>query len=68
MTMVGVIGSRMDFYALIYALWLSALFAMPRVKLAAIWKSFTIFIACMIALQYALVVGLPPGLCIGKSL
>jgi len=66
MAAVGVIGYRMDFYSVVYSAWLAGLFAIPRLKLEKVWRGFTIFVATMIALQYFIVVGAPPGLCIGK--
>ncbi|EEB17348.1 conserved hypothetical protein [Pediculus humanus corporis] len=61
---VGVIGSRMDFFGLVYAAWLLILFGLSRSSLSYIWNSYKIFIAVMICLQYLIVVGAPPGLCI----
>lgn len=66
MAIVILIGSRMDLYAMLYALWLCLLITPRRHLLAKIWPVFKIFIIITIPLQYAFVVGLPPFLCIGK--
>uniref|UniRef100_A0A8D9ARX6 Piezo-type mechanosensitive ion channel component n=1 Tax=Cacopsylla melanoneura TaxID=428564 RepID=A0A8D9ARX6_9HEMI len=64
MAVVVLISLRMDFYAMIYAIWLSVMVLLSRGKLAKIWNVFIVFVVIIIPLQYALVVGLPPSLCI----
>lgn len=59
-----VIGLRMDVVALLYALWLACIFYMDRRKLALIWPAFQWFIALSITIQYVVIVGAPPGLCL----
>lgn len=68
MATVGLIGTRMDFYACLYGLWLCSMFMMGRKNLARLWGFYLAFIAFMLPLQYFMVVGLPPGLCIGRKL
>ncbi|XP_049832005.1 piezo-type mechanosensitive ion channel component isoform X1 [Schistocerca gregaria] len=64
MATVGLIGTRLDFYAVLYSFWLCLLFAMRRETAARIWIFYQIFIAVLLPVQYALAVGLPPGLCL----
>nr|CAD7420245.1 unnamed protein product [Timema poppensis] len=63
---VILIGSRMDVYAVLYGLWLCILFALKRETIARVWGFFQLFIIIVIPIQYAMAVGLPPGLCIGE--
>jgi hypothetical protein len=67
MATVALIGSRLDLYAVLYSIWLCALVIMKREKLAKIWGIYQAFIATLIPIQYAMAVGLPPALCIGKQ-
>nr|XP_014270454.1 piezo-type mechanosensitive ion channel component isoform X3 [Halyomorpha halys] len=62
---VILIGTRMDIYACIYAVWIFLLITPRRSVLSVLWPILTIFIAVSIPFQYSLVVGLPPFLCIG---
>ncbi|XP_063226263.1 piezo-type mechanosensitive ion channel component-like isoform X4 [Bacillus rossius redtenbacheri] len=61
---VVLIASRMDVYAVLYGLWLCALCCLHRETLSVVWKLFQVFLVVVIPLQYAMTVGLPPGLCI----
>lgn len=61
---VIVIGLRMDIIALFYAIWLAFLFYVNRHKLALMWPAFQWFIAISIVVQYVVIVGAPPGLCL----
>lgn len=61
---MGVIGSRMDLYALIYAGWLLILVSTKRPLQAKFWKAFTAFTMVIVPLQYLLAVGFLPGFCI----
>ncbi|XP_063241990.1 piezo-type mechanosensitive ion channel component-like isoform X9 [Bacillus rossius redtenbacheri] len=61
--LVILIASRMDVYAVLYAFWLGALFSLKREILAKVWPIFQVFIIIFIPIQYAMAVGLPPGLC-----
>lgn len=67
MATVALIGTRMDLYAVLYGVWLCVLVIMNRKKLAKIWGIFQVFIVMLIPIQYAMAVGLPPALCIGKK-
>ncbi|CAH1388772.1 unnamed protein product [Nezara viridula] len=60
---VILIGTRMDIYACIYAIWIFLLITPRRSVLSVVWPILTIFIAISIPFQYSLVVGLPPFLC-----
>ena len=64
MATVALIGTRMDLYAVLYGVWLCVLVIMRREKLAKIWGIYQVFIVMLIPIQYAMAVGLPPGLCI----
>ncbi|XP_067001205.2 piezo-type mechanosensitive ion channel component isoform X3 [Anabrus simplex] len=64
MATVALIGSRMDFYAVLYCFWLCLMFSMRRETLMKVWGFYQIFIVIVIVVQYALAIGLPPGLCI----
>lgn len=66
MATVAVIGIRMDFYAMLYSIWLCILFSMKRSILARIWVFYLMFIAVLLPFQYFMAVGLPPTLCEGK--
>lgn len=61
---VIVIGLRMDIIAMLYAIWLSCIFYVDRRKLSALWPAFQWFIALSIIVQFVLIVGAPPGLCL----
>ena len=67
MATVDLIGTRMDMYAVLLGMWLCVLVIMKREKLAKIWGIFQVFIIMLIPIQYAMAVGLPPGLCVGKQ-
>ena len=68
MATVIVIGTRMDVYAVLYGIWLCVLVIMKQEKLANIWGIYQAFIVMLVLIQYAMAVGLPPALCIGKQL
>ncbi|XP_055712299.1 piezo-type mechanosensitive ion channel component isoform X3 [Phlebotomus papatasi] len=61
---VIVIGYRMDIIALFYSIWLCFLFAAKREKMAMLWPAFQWFSALSIVVQYIVIVGVPPGLCL----
>ena len=67
MATVALIGTHMDVYAVLYGIWLCVLLIMKREKIAKIWGIYQTFIATLIPIQYAMAVGLPPALCIGKQ-
>ncbi|XP_040209885.1 piezo-type mechanosensitive ion channel component 2 isoform X2 [Rana temporaria] len=61
---VNVVGQRMDFFAMVHALWLiTILFKRRRKAIAEIWHRYCCFLACMITLQYFLCIGIPPAPC-----
>ncbi|XP_074843559.1 piezo-type mechanosensitive ion channel component 2 isoform X1 [Carettochelys insculpta] len=61
---VNVIGQRMDFYAMIHALWLIAvLYRRRRKAIAEIWPKYCCFLACIIIFQYFICIGFPPAPC-----
>ncbi|GJQ85619.1 hypothetical protein Trydic_g20169 [Trypoxylus dichotomus] len=64
MATVALIGFRMDLYAILYAFWLCMLFALNRTLLSRVWYFYMCFIAIFIPIQYVMVVGLPPFLCL----
>ncbi|XP_066947530.1 piezo-type mechanosensitive ion channel component isoform X4 [Macrobrachium rosenbergii] len=63
MSLVGVIGTRLDVYSLFYAVWLCYFYNRQRKDIAKVWKGFVIFITVLIPLQYLMCIGIPPGLC-----
>lgn len=65
--MVALIGTRVDFYAMLHAIWLLAMFAMKREHIARLWTAYTSFIIVCIIIQYIMVVDVPPSLCVGKQ-
>ncbi|CAG9098300.1 unnamed protein product [Plutella xylostella] len=64
MCLMGVIGSRMDVYAAIYAIWLLVLVTLSRVKQNRVWGAFTVYITLIIPIQYLISVGFLPQFCI----
>nr|UEE08537.1 putative piezo-like channel protein [Astacus leptodactylus] len=63
MSLVAVIGTRLDLYSLIYAGWLCYFYSRQRKDIARVWKAFVIFITVLIPIQYLMCVGIPPGIC-----
>lgn len=63
-TMVSCIGVRLDVFALLTSLWLCAMFLLRRRSLAKVWPFYVSYLCLALPLQYLVVVGLPPGLCI----
>ncbi|XP_024082959.1 piezo-type mechanosensitive ion channel component 1 isoform X5 [Cimex lectularius] len=63
-SIVTLIGVRMDFYAVLYSLILCFLITPNRKKLSKLWPFLTLFIVVTIPLQYSLAVGVPPVFCI----
>jgi hypothetical protein len=66
MALVILIGTRLDIYSIVYAVWLAVLFRRPRVRLGKVWKGLIVFVAVFTPLQYLMCVGVPPGLCLGE--
>lgn len=57
----------MDIVALIYAIWLCILFSLTRQKQEKAWPYFKWFVFVLTLVQYILLVGFPPSLCIRKQ-
>jgi hypothetical protein len=68
MGIVALIGTRLDFYSILYCIWLMILFSMRRKTISKIWPFFKIFAIVLLPLQYALVIALPTWLCIGTKI
>ncbi|XP_043288582.1 piezo-type mechanosensitive ion channel component isoform X3 [Venturia canescens] len=64
MGIVALIGTRLDFYSVLYGIWLLVLFSMKRTTTARVWPFFRIFAIVVLPLQYAFVVAPPTWLCI----
>ncbi|XP_012270066.1 piezo-type mechanosensitive ion channel component [Orussus abietinus] len=64
MGIVAVIGTRLDFYSVLYGMWLLLLFALRRKTISNIWPFFKFFAIVLFPLQYSLVVGPPTWFCI----
>ncbi|CAH0602965.1 unnamed protein product [Chrysodeixis includens] len=62
--LMGVIGSRMDVYAVLYAGWLLVLVSMPRVSQARVWPTFTACVTILVPAQYMIAVGFLPQFCV----
>ncbi|XP_016375025.1 piezo-type mechanosensitive ion channel component 2-like [Sinocyclocheilus rhinocerous] len=61
---VNVIGQRMDFYAMLHAFGLIAVMYQRRRKaIARVWSKYCFFLACMLAFQYLMCIGIPPATC-----
>lgn len=65
---MAVIGFRMDVVSVIYAVWLCILYCVGRRMLSKLWDVFLFFIVVFIPIQYFMVIGLPPSLCISEYL
>ncbi|XP_078544278.1 piezo-type mechanosensitive ion channel component 2 isoform X2 [Lissotriton helveticus] len=61
---VNVIGQRMDFFAMIHAVWLFVvLYRRRRKAIAEIWHKYCCFLAVTITFQYFMCIGIPPAPC-----
>nr|XP_056710236.1 piezo-type mechanosensitive ion channel component 2 [Euleptes europaea] len=61
---INVIGQRMDFYAMIHGLSLViVLYRRRRKAIAEIWPKYCCFLACIMAFQYFICIGIPPASC-----
>lgn len=63
---VALIGTRLDFYSVLYSVWLLLLFSLRRRTISRIWPFLKVFGVIMLPVQYSLVVALPSWLCIGR--
>lgn len=62
---VALIGTRLDFYSVLYSIWLLLFFSLKRKTISKIWPFFKFFAIVLLPIQYALVVSLPSWLCLG---
>ncbi|XP_037297893.1 piezo-type mechanosensitive ion channel component isoform X3 [Manduca sexta] len=62
--LMGVIGSRMDVYAVFYSAWLLVLVSIRRIRQMRLWPAFTAFVTFLVPAQYMIAVGFLPQLCI----
>ncbi|XP_011880859.1 PREDICTED: piezo-type mechanosensitive ion channel component 1 isoform X3 [Vollenhovia emeryi] len=61
---VTLIGTRLDFYSVLYSIWLLLFFSLKRKTVARIWPCFRVFAIVLLPIQYAIVVAPPSWLCI----
>ncbi|XP_030079262.1 piezo-type mechanosensitive ion channel component isoform X3 [Drosophila hydei] len=61
--LVSTITYRQDIVAVVYAMWLVVLLLLKRSQCAKMWGIFQSFFAISILLQYIVLVGLPPSMC-----
>ncbi|CAL1685706.1 unnamed protein product [Lasius platythorax] len=61
---VTLIGTRLDFYSVLYSVWLILFFPLKRKTVARIWPCFRMFAIILLPIQYAIVVAPPSWLCI----
>ena len=64
--MVICMAIRCDAYAVLYSLWVVTFLFIRRRKSEILWPFYIGFIAIVLPLQYLLILGWPPGLCLGK--
>ncbi|XP_011312853.1 piezo-type mechanosensitive ion channel component 1 isoform X3 [Fopius arisanus] len=64
MVLVALIGTRLDFFSVLYGVWLLIMFAQKRRTIARIWPFFKGFVMILLPLQYFFAVAPPPWLCI----
>uniref|UniRef100_A0A2A4JQR7 Uncharacterized protein n=1 Tax=Heliothis virescens TaxID=7102 RepID=A0A2A4JQR7_HELVI len=62
--LMGVIGSRMDVYAVLYAGWLLVLVSIKRTAQSRLWPTFTACITFLVPVQYMIAVGFLPQFCV----
>ncbi|KAJ8687309.1 hypothetical protein QAD02_023103 [Eretmocerus hayati] len=63
-SIVSLIGYRMDFFSVLYCIWLMIFFSLNRKVVASVWPFLRIFVMVVLPLQYASVVAPPTWLCI----
>ncbi|CAK9812745.1 Piezo-type mechanosensitive ion channel component [Anthophora plagiata] len=61
---VALIGTRLDFYSVLYSIWLLLFFSLKRTTISKIWPFFKIFAIILLPIQYSFVVAPPFWLCI----
>lgn len=58
---------RCDITSVVYAIWLGAFLALGRQNSSIVWPVYVGFLAVLLPLQYLLVLGWPPALCLGEN-
>ncbi|XP_032683429.1 piezo-type mechanosensitive ion channel component isoform X2 [Odontomachus brunneus] len=61
---VALIGTRLDFYSVLYCIWLLLFFSLKRKTVARLWPCFKYSTIILLPVQYAIVVAPPSWLCI----
>ncbi|KAK1122195.1 hypothetical protein K0M31_009421 [Melipona bicolor] len=61
---VALIGTRLDFYSVLYSMWLLLFFPLKRKTVSKIWPFFKIFAIILIPVQYSFIVAPPTWFCI----
>ena len=61
------VAVRIDVYGVLYALVLGVLLFTPRRFLAPVWFCYLLVHGVFLLLQYLLVLGVPPGVCLGAE-
>ncbi|XP_017788930.1 PREDICTED: piezo-type mechanosensitive ion channel component [Habropoda laboriosa] len=61
---VALIGTRLDFYSVLYSIWLLLFFSLKRTTISRIWPFFKLFAIILLPVQYSFVVAPPSWLCI----
>ncbi|XP_033209745.1 piezo-type mechanosensitive ion channel component isoform X3 [Belonocnema kinseyi] len=64
MAIVALIGTRLDFYSVLYSVWLIILFSLKRKTTSRLWPLFKVFVIVLLPIQYAVVVAPPTWFCI----
>ena len=58
---------RCDITSVVYAIWLGAFLVLGRQNSSVVWPVYVGFLAVLLPLQYLLVLGWPPALCLGEN-
>ena len=58
---------RCDITSVVYAIWLGAFLVLGRENSSIVWPVYVGFLAVLLPLQYLLVLGWPPALCLGED-
>ncbi|XP_050488622.1 piezo-type mechanosensitive ion channel component isoform X9 [Bombus huntii] len=61
---VALIGTRLDFYSVLYSIWLLLFFSLRRKAISRIWPFFKFFGIILLPIQYSFVVAPPSWFCI----
>ncbi|XP_043598036.1 piezo-type mechanosensitive ion channel component isoform X4 [Bombus pyrosoma] len=61
---VALIGTRLDFYSVLYSIWLLLFFSLRRKTISRIWPFFKFFGIILLPIQYSFVVAPPSWFCI----